>query len=479
MKNKIKSLTTLLYVALFGCLIAAVSGSPAVGLIVATLAFLGIKNTVIPAGSFGEGIPETKTAAEYAEDLRLKHEALNGKIAAKADQSEINELRTELDALKEAKQNAEIKSLTEKQEKEIGELKDILVKQGEALTVLKEAKGQAGHASLEASLKAAFAEKKDEIDAIVKSGGKQEGPLVIKAAVDITTEVTIGAGSTQNTLTVNTGKLSQIRKRELTYLSSVSVGTIASQRALWIEETDEQGTPIFIGEGDGKTKLSVLYVEKTEAVKKIAVYGKVTTEMMDDLPQLISYIKNNLMRRLDIKVEDKLISATGTGDDPKGMEYYATAFSAAASLALNVPNANELDVIEAIALQVKTAYGQPGTLFIHPATMSKIKLIKDETGRPVWKDYVTISGEMVVSGLKIVESTAITEGNFVGGDTKAANVLIREEMTIQIGLDGNDFTNNKKTMLVEKRLVQFVSANDAPVIVKGDFASAIAAILLP
>jgi hypothetical protein len=45
-------------------------------------------------------------------------------------------------------------------------------------------------------------------------------------------------------------------------------------------------------------------------------------------------------------------------------------------------------------------------------------------------------------------------------------------MRVQIGLDGNDFINNKKTILLEQRLVQFVSANDTAVLVKGTFAAA-------
>jgi hypothetical protein len=53
------------------------------------------------------------------------------------------------------------------------------------------------------------------------------------------------------------------------------------------------------------------------------------------------------------------------------------------------------------------------------------------------------------------------------------NVLFREQLTIQIGLDGNDFINNKKTILAESRLVQFASANDTPCLVKGVFEDAI------
>jgi hypothetical protein len=62
--------------------------------------------------------------------------------------------------------------------------------------------------------------------------------------------------------------------------------------------------------------------------------------------------------------------------------------------------------------------------------------------------------------------------DFIGGDLSVVNVLFRQGMRVQIGLDGNDFINNKKTILLEQRLVQFVSANDAQTIIKGSFATA-------
>ncbi len=335
-----------------------------------------------------------------------------------------------------------------------------------------------GHKTLAGALEAAFAEKADEIAEVVKNGGLQKHSLkvTVKTVDAMSVASTIGAGSTQVSITENTGIISPIRKREQTYLAVVSVGSIGTNRAMWIEETDEEGTPVMLAEGAAKTQLDVQYVEQTLAVKKIAVYGKVTTELMDDIPQLIAYIQNNLMKRMDIVLENQLFSGNGVGDNLKGLETYATAF-AAGSLANSIPFANELDVIEAVALQVKNAYGLPNAIFIHPSTMAAIKLIKDSAGRPVWKDYVTIDGSMNVSGMRVIETTAITAGNFVGGDLSVVNVLKRDELGITIGLDGNDFTQNKKTMLLEKRLVQFVSANDTGVIVDGDFTTAKAALL--
>jgi len=404
-------------------------------------------------------------------------------------QAEIQKKQKELEDLVKLKDDAkadEIKALNDTITKSLSDLRaeldktnERLMKQGSMLLL----QGQKNNVhtsptTFKQALEAAFEEKKAEIEDILKNG--QKATLNVKVATTMSVEQSIGSGTTHVSITQDTGIFSPVRKRELTYRQSVSTGTIGTNIAMWIEETDEQGNPIFIGEGDGKTQSSVKYVEKTESVKKIAVYGKVTTEMLADIPQLVSYIQNNIMRRLDIATETKLISATGAGDDPKGAQYYASAFSAPSSLTgvNGVTNPNELDVMEAVALQCKLAYGTPEVIYINPATMSKIKLIKDSTDRPVWKDYITVTGDMVISGMRVIETTAITEGYFLGGQMSVLNLLIREEMGIQIGLDGNDYTQNKKTLLAEKRLVQFCSANDTGVIIQGDFATAKAAIVV-
>jgi HK97 family phage major capsid protein len=321
----------------------------------------------------------------------------------------------------------------------------------------------------------AIEEQRESIDKIVKSDGKQTEPLYLKAAVTMGLDNTIEAGSTFQTITQNTGIVSVIRQRQERYLANVSVGPIAGKHALWVEEEDAQGTPIFIGEGDTKTQLSVLYKEKTMPVGKIAVYGKVTTEMLADAGQLASYVQNNLLKRVSVVTENQLLTGDGTGDNLKGLKTYATTFSAGA-LALAVDNANEFDVLNAMALQVEIANGIPIAVFVHPSTIARMKSLKSSTNEPLYKQYTDFAGDMVIYGMRVIATTAVTAGEFIGGDTSVANVLFREGLSIQIGMDGNDFTQNKKTILVEQRLVQFVSANDTPVIVKGVFSTAKAAL---
>jgi len=341
------------------------------------------------------------------------------------------------------------------------------------------------------SLTEAFETVKDQIDAIVKNGGKQSAPLVIKSAITMQSDNTIGAGATHFNLTQSTGVISTLRKRILTYLANVSPLNLDPTRpyANWIEETDEQGTPIFIGEGDTKTQVSVKYEEKEKKAKKIAVHGKVSTEMMRYLPNLIAYIENNMMKRVDIATEDQLFNGNDTGDNLAGLIPYATTFDggvgvkAGAGLVGLVDKPTYADVIRAAVLQVQNSYGQATGFYVDNDILALMDTEKDDFGGYVLPPFKSVDGT-TVAGVKLIPTTALagTSFEFVGGDLSAINVGFTDAMNIQIGLDGNDFTKNLKTIIVEQELVQFVSANDTQVLVKGTFAAAktlIEAVALP
>lgn len=423
----------------------------------------------LPAGILGEGTP--------AEDEKEKSFI---KKAQDACMEVINKALDKFKADNKLEDFTTLKSLIEKlsSKEELEVVKKSLNEYGLKVKSLEEQPAKAvENKSLYKALLDAFTEKKSAIDEAIAGNQKAAIRIEVKAVGTISVASSIGSGATQVTITEDTGITSKIRKRELTYLANVSVGSIGTNRALWIEETDEEGTPIMLAEGATKTQLDVQYVEQTMQVKKIAVYGKVTTELMADIPQLISYIQNNLMRRMDIVLEGQYFTGSGAGDNLKGVKTYATAFSAG-SLAATIESANEYDVLQAIALQVQIAFGMANVCFVHPESLAKMKLLKDVQGQYIYPRWASADG-LMVEGMKVIATTAITADEFIAGDFSVVNVLVREDMGIQIGLDGNDFIQNKKTMLLEKRVVQFVSANDTGVLVKGDFTTAKAALETP
>lgn len=415
-------------------------------------------------------LPETEKTL-----MRTVKSQIDSALAKQTSENEEATAKALEDALAQLKEQETIKAMAK-----------TLQAQGLAISRIEASKlvPNAEPATFKESLKAALESQASTLEEVRSQGGLRKGQdlnFEVKSAVVISENETILDGSTYQSLTQNTGIVSAIRRRPEQYLQSVTTGTINNRYAMWIEETGDDGvTPVMIGEAAPKTQISVLYVEKTQPVQKIAVYSKVTTEMLADLPQLTSYIQNAMLKRVSVAIENQLFSGTGTSPQIKGATNWATTF-AAGSLANTIPYANEIDVIHAVANQVGLAFGTPNAIFVHPDTLNKIFGLKSTTGEPLYKEYMdwSIGGmgrNLVIAGMNVFATPAVTAGTFVGGDMKVLNVLFRESLNIRLTPSGDDPINNLMTLIVEARLVQFASANDITNLVQGDFTTAIAAL---
>jgi len=261
----------------------------------------------------------------------------------------------------------------------------------------------------------------------------------------------------------------------MTYLSNVSIGRMSGNRVMWIEELDEQGTPIFIAEAATKTKISVRYEERERKSSKIGVHAKVTTEFLRNLPQLVSYVQNNLVKRVDIATEDGLLNGDGTGVNLKGIITYASAFTGG-SLNATLTAPTSADVFRAVALQVQEAYGIATALFVSPGVLATLDVAKDSNGAYLLPPFRSADGIMV-AGMQLIPTSGLPSGtDFIGGDLSVVNVAFADQLTVQVDMSGDDFINNLRTVLVEQELVQYVSANDTQVLVAGNIATAITAL---
>ena len=413
-------------------------------------------------------LPETEKTL-----MRTVKSQIDSALAKQTSENEEATAKALEDALAQLKEQETIKAMAK-----------TLQAQGLAISRIEASKlvPNAEPTTFKEALKASLEAQASTLEEVRSQGGLRKGQdlnFEVKT-VNITEATTIINGDTENVLTQNTGVISPIRHRTDKYLQAVTTGTINNRFALWIEETTEDGTPVMIAEAAGKTQISVLYVEKTQPVQKIAVYSKVSTELLADLPQLTSFIQNSMLKRVNVAIETQLFSGTGVAPYIKGATEWATTF-AAGSLANTIPYANEIDVIHAVANQVDLAFGTPNAIFVHPDTLNKIFGLKSTTGEPLYKDYMdwSIGGmgrNLVVAGMQVIATPAVTAGTFVGGDMKALNVLFRESLNIRLTPSGDDPINNLMTLIVEARLVQFASANDLGCLVEGDFTTAIAAL---
>jgi len=390
-------------------------------------------------------------------------------------ENDANLRKAEIDkAIKEANKNnvsqEEVQKLIEKQNAIVGELElfGLRMKQITEQSTQKDS----APVSLEKALTDSFDAKKEEFEKLANGDVH-----TVKAVVNIADSTTIDAvGSASHySLTKNTGIISKIRSRIMKYLSNVSVGRMRGNRVMWMEELDEQGTPIFIAEAATKTKISVRYEEREKKSKKIGVHAKVTTEFLRNLPQLVNYVKSNLVKRVDIVTEDQLFAGDDTGNNLAGLTEYAVAFTGG-SLAGTLANPSTADVFRAITLQVEEAYGMATAIFVRPSVLVSMDVAKTTDGVYQLPPFRSANGN-IVAGMELISSTGLPSGvDFIGGDLSVVNVAFADQLTVQVDMSGDDFINNLRTVLVEQELVQYVSANDTQVLVQGDIATAITAL---
>jgi len=406
-------------------------------------------------------------------ELETKLEGLKEKFEAKAD--EIAEGKSQL--LKKALED----QLTEMKDglKEfasadgVAELKEQLNALDSKLNAKKGKQNKEVKSFVDAFMDAYNENKENLLELTEKKTGTVV--LELKAPVDVGLSNTLYSvdSDSQVTITTQTGIYSPIRSRLLTYLQSgVNVGSLTGNKAQWDEELDEQGNPIATAELALKPNISVRTVEKDAQVRKYPAWTKVSTELMADAPQLVSRIQSNVLKRINIKIENDLFT-DGGANAVNDLESYATAFTGG-TLNGTLASANNYDVIRALALQVYEAFGVAGAVFVDAGQLAAMELSKDVDGNYIMPPFKSADGTSI-AGVRLIPTTAFV-GNasvdFIGGDLSVVNVLFREGLNIQIDRSGDDFINNKMTILGEARLVQFVSGNDAQVLVKGTFAAA-------
>jgi hypothetical protein len=191
-------------------------------------------------------------------------------------------------------------------------------------------------------------------------------------------------------------------------------------------------------------------------------------------------INNELMRELLKDVEQQVYDGDNVGTNLNGIKTVATAF-AAGDFAGTVDNANDADVLTVAMNQIEVAeQDDPTYAFVHPNTITSLKLIKRSTTD---RDYIDrlamVAGQMTLDGMPIIKSTLIAKGEYLIGNFAAATVYDKGEIGIEVGRDSDDFTKNLVTVLAEWRGLCLVKTNRRPAFVTGVFATDKAALETP
>ena len=198
-----------------------------------------------------------------------------------------------------------------------------------------------------------------------------------------------------------------------------------------------------------KPQSDLSFEMKTANVRTIAHWFKASKQVLDDVPQLQSYIDGRARYGLLYVEEQQLLAGDGTGQNLLGLIPQATAFNEAL---LGVGD-TKIDVIRRAILQVRVAEYRASGIVMSPGDWADIELVKDDSGRYIWSNPTVNNGQNLW-GLPVVDTNSMPSGEFmVGAFNIAATVFDRETANVEVSTENeDDFVKNMVTIRAEERL---------------------------
>lgn len=266
--------------------------------------------------------------------------------------------------------------------------------------------------------------------------------------------------------------LNAIASRVPRLMDLVSRGRATSNIISWVYQQGKEGAAGGTAEGATKNQIDFNLVVDSQAVVKRTAFIKVSTEMLDDIDFIQAEINNELLRELNKDIELTAYSGDGTAPAMKGVRTTATAFSAG-DFALAIDNANEADVLVVAINQIAIAeQPTPTAILMHPTDVAKLMVIKvSATDKRYVDRLLMIAGQLSLDGIPIIKTTLVTAGTYLVGAFNLATLYDMGSISIEMGLDGNDWTKNLRTIIAEYRGAMVVKNNDRTAFVKGTFST--------
>ena len=374
-----------------------------------------------------------------------------------------------------------IKSLTTEVEElkahKVKSLESALETQGIILKKLQD--GSLSGASVrgaENSVRKALADNRE--DFIKAKDGRHSFRFSLKAVGDMTIAGNVSGGDMPQAQRLE--GINDIAEREAKSYALFPKLRTAANTIEWVYESGQEGTIDGTAEGTQKDQIDNDFVVTSVALVKRAAYFKVSTEMLDDVAFMEGWLRNKLIVRLFLDVDNQVLNGNGSAPNLKGIIAYATAF-AAGSFAGTVDSANDADSLVVAANQIRLAnHNGPLTIMMHPSDVAALKLVKLSASDKRYVERLMMVGSaMSLDGIPIIENTNIAQGDFLIGDFAKGTIVEKSGIEVEIGLDGSDFTKNMRTILAEWRGQLFVQNNDTTAFVKGTFATTNAALETP
>lgn len=231
-------------------------------------------------------------------------------------------------------------------------------------------------------------------------------------------------------------------------------------------------------EGSAKADIDQKYVERVAYTKTYAGITGVSDQMLEDIILLQTWIFEMLRRKLKIAYNNAFFNGTGLSGQMSGLVTLATAFDATGLELGAAATVGIYEVISAAITQARVNNYMVNRVWMNPVDYYKMLSERSDQGRVnAGVEMQVINGYIGTARIQLTNYVAA--GSFIVAEASIIKVIYRANMfgMPEIGLNGDDFKNNMKSIRAHARLENVVNEIDkAGIIYVDDIDAAIAAV---
>ena len=308
-----------------------------------------------------------------------------------------------------------------------------------------------------------------DVEALKKKGGVKFDVVVKSSAPVMTTGGSPVAGGI-----IIDDQISVAPRKRASIRDVANVASISTPSVVYAELKDVTGDAAWVPEGGLKPSMTASVETVTVSAGKVALTAKVTTEVLQDIPQLEREIEAEIINKIGLKEEDGIFNGTGSGGQIKGVGDLIPAFSLTGIEVSKSPNM--YDAIVAAYTQIVSvsnmAYS-PNAIRMNPVDYANMQLTKNDNG-----DYIRPFkiGDELITGLRVIQDPNVKLGSFQMGDFRYLFIRDYVALSMSIGWENDDFTKNLVTILGEKRMLAYIKSQYKTAFVSDTFKNVITAI---
>ena len=202
---------------------------------------------------------------------------------------------------------------------------------------------------------------------------------------------------------------------------------------------------------------AIAWTRRSLSMEKILDSIPLTHEAMLDIDGLTAEVMMFIMNNMRLKTDSQMWEGDNAAPNWAGIyAAYATDFTqviAAGAGVDKVVDANIYDLIATVATYIsngKESKYDPNVAFMNPRDILKGRMVKDANGNYVIPPFVSRDGNQV-AGTLIVPSAAVTANTLAMGDGRHVRYYDVEGITLEFGLDADDFSKDLITLKGRKR----------------------------